>query len=304
MFESDRTCCVCADHRVRQAVQVHHIDGDPGNNAFENLAVLCLQHHHEATVGPGLGRGLSPTLIRQYRDVWYANVRKRRQAAVAHAMSPDRREDGLHDALLEAVACHEVRKLGAALQTSTRDSWKEAAALLGRLSAYADFRYGHRLRAELLDVLYTVSGRTRFEMPTDVARMIGQLTTEALPIVSLVRQTTEELSTEGMQLLSSATAIGFSLAYDGIKYLQNAAVVAAGSGILWTVLRHARLNNHAVLESAALERFERLKGVALERAFDAAWQQIEFDRLDSLALEDRDAPEFPAPPQRGLQPPN
>src|SRR5262249_35582306 len=62
-FCSDRKCCVCG----RPDVQMHHVDGDPSNNAFENLALLCLTHHHEATIHSGIARKLSPETIRRYR---------------------------------------------------------------------------------------------------------------------------------------------------------------------------------------------------------------------------------------------
>jgi hypothetical protein len=36
---------------VGNALDFHHIDGDPNNNAFENLLVLCSNHHRLATEG-------------------------------------------------------------------------------------------------------------------------------------------------------------------------------------------------------------------------------------------------------------
>ena len=40
MFASDRTCCVC--RLEKHKVQIHHIDENPTNNNYDNLAVICL----------------------------------------------------------------------------------------------------------------------------------------------------------------------------------------------------------------------------------------------------------------------
>lgn len=79
LFASDRQCCVCRDGNTR--VQIHHIDENPGNNAFENLAVICLDHHSEVHSREAFVRNLSPGLVRQYNDSWRALVRLRVNAA-------------------------------------------------------------------------------------------------------------------------------------------------------------------------------------------------------------------------------
>ncbi|NQE44454.1 hypothetical protein C5S31_00345, partial [ANME-1 cluster archaeon GoMg2] len=43
LFHNDRTCCICKDSN--KGVQIHHIDGDPGNNIPSNLAVVCTDCH-------------------------------------------------------------------------------------------------------------------------------------------------------------------------------------------------------------------------------------------------------------------
>ncbi len=39
MFASDRTCCICRS--AGRKTEIHHIDEDPSNNDFNNLAVVC-----------------------------------------------------------------------------------------------------------------------------------------------------------------------------------------------------------------------------------------------------------------------
>lgn len=80
MVSSDRTCCVC--RTPGKSVQLHHIDGDPGNNASQNIAVLCLQCHDETQLTGGFGRHLDALTVARFRDIWLADVEKRRASAI------------------------------------------------------------------------------------------------------------------------------------------------------------------------------------------------------------------------------
>lgn len=82
-FASDRTCCIC--NVGGKFTQIHHIDSNPSNNTFENLAVLCLQCHNETEIKGGFGRKLSPFLVRKYRDEWLKNIESRRNLAIEMA---------------------------------------------------------------------------------------------------------------------------------------------------------------------------------------------------------------------------
>ena len=75
LFASDRTCCVCRERG--KTVQIHHIDENPSNNVFENLAVLCPECHNETHVKGGFGRQLNSDLVIKYRNEWIDRVRTR-----------------------------------------------------------------------------------------------------------------------------------------------------------------------------------------------------------------------------------
>jgi hypothetical protein len=76
LFLSDRTCCVCRTENNK--VQIHHIDDDPSNNSFANLAVLCLECHDLTQVKGGFGRRLDSDQVTLYRDDWIEMVKKKR----------------------------------------------------------------------------------------------------------------------------------------------------------------------------------------------------------------------------------
>ena len=75
MFASDRTCCVCRD--PNRKTEIHHIDGDPSNNDFANLAVVCKDHQSEAHTNHAFARNLTPDIVRKYNESWRAIVRAR-----------------------------------------------------------------------------------------------------------------------------------------------------------------------------------------------------------------------------------
>jgi hypothetical protein len=56
-MNANNTCCRC--RTPGRPIQIHHIDGDPANNAEENLAVLCLDCHDDTLVTGGFGRSLN-----------------------------------------------------------------------------------------------------------------------------------------------------------------------------------------------------------------------------------------------------
>jgi len=79
LFLSDRTCCKC--NIPGMPIQIHHIDENPANNIFENLAVLCLICHDETMSKGGFGRKLDAAQVILYRDSWNKRILERKQKA-------------------------------------------------------------------------------------------------------------------------------------------------------------------------------------------------------------------------------
>jgi len=64
-------CCFCQAERI----QIHHIDRNPRNNSFKNLAALCLLCHNsaeEAKSPAGLTRPLTSSVIRKAKALYEA----------------------------------------------------------------------------------------------------------------------------------------------------------------------------------------------------------------------------------------
>jgi hypothetical protein len=76
LFLADRTCCVCRGEG--KPVQIHHIDENPANNEFRNLAVLCFDCHRETQIWGGFDRKLDADQVMLYRDDWNRIVARTR----------------------------------------------------------------------------------------------------------------------------------------------------------------------------------------------------------------------------------
>lgn len=73
LLKNKRACCVC--HSSDRPIHLHHIDGNRDRTTEDNLAVLCLTHHDQATAGlqkgqTGLGRKLSREEVAEHKRLW------------------------------------------------------------------------------------------------------------------------------------------------------------------------------------------------------------------------------------------
>ncbi len=75
LVRSRHTCCIC---RKVQG-QIHHIDKNPSNNDFDNLAVLCVYCHQNVHSQVPFQRGFKPEHIKQYRNEWIVVVKEANQ---------------------------------------------------------------------------------------------------------------------------------------------------------------------------------------------------------------------------------
>jgi len=68
LYRNKHICCIC--RTPNKHVEIHHIDGNPNNNAQSNLAVVCRDCHSLVTGYSGLGRRYAPGEVRKYKKAW------------------------------------------------------------------------------------------------------------------------------------------------------------------------------------------------------------------------------------------
>jgi hypothetical protein len=82
LTRSARRCCICfglaADFTEKQG-QIAHLDGDPSNPDFENLAWLCLPHHDKYDGTTSQSKGLTIREVKKYRTRLYEAVDQMRK---------------------------------------------------------------------------------------------------------------------------------------------------------------------------------------------------------------------------------
>ena len=72
LLANRHACCICG----KSDIQIHHIDFDPTNNQWENLSILCLEHHDRATAPKGFTASLTQQQIKDYKGKWEYECRE------------------------------------------------------------------------------------------------------------------------------------------------------------------------------------------------------------------------------------
>ncbi len=82
LTSSARRCCLCfginSDFNEKNG-QIAHIDQDPANPDFENLAFLCLDHHDQYDGKRKQSKNITAGEVKRYRNMLYQAVEKRRK---------------------------------------------------------------------------------------------------------------------------------------------------------------------------------------------------------------------------------
>lgn len=77
LIVSARRCCICfglsGDFNEKPG-QIAHLDKDPSNSSFDNLAWLCLTHHDKYDSTTSQSKGLTIGEIKRYRALLYKRV--------------------------------------------------------------------------------------------------------------------------------------------------------------------------------------------------------------------------------------
>lgn len=105
LVRSRRRCCVCfglhEDLGLKKG-QLVHLDQDPGNNAADNLAFMCWNHHDEYDSRTSQSKGLTEQEVRTYRQNLYERL-----AQTDHTTKPRARSStDRHDAPSKNAAKH------------------------------------------------------------------------------------------------------------------------------------------------------------------------------------------------------
>ena len=78
LVRSGRRCCYCyglnGDASVKQHGQIAHLDHQPTNHDFDNLAYMCLDHHSEYDGGGKQSKHMTIPEAKRYRENLYHDL--------------------------------------------------------------------------------------------------------------------------------------------------------------------------------------------------------------------------------------
>lgn len=92
---SRRRCCLCVSLRYDYSVkkgQIAHLNKNPADNAPNNLAFLCLDHHDEYDSKKSVSKGFTEMEVKHYRDSLYATNEQYPMPSPTSVKLPLRRE--------------------------------------------------------------------------------------------------------------------------------------------------------------------------------------------------------------------
>lgn len=175
MFHSDRQCCV----DQKRGVHIHHIDGKPGNNDFDNLALLCFECHDDATKTGSLSKKLSPLAIIKFKEHHY-NVIKERRMSEVNSVTKKKTNPTYDDYLnvsIQANVLIEIAKIRLEYVQSIKMDRNE---ILLKLYAYTDYNFP-RVCAELFEFLNKVTYETRSGLPYEMILSVTSIVEDYFP---------------------------------------------------------------------------------------------------------------------------
>ena len=163
MFLSDMKCCVDnnkGDH-------IHHIDGNNSNNVIDNLALLCFNCHHLATITNNLSKKLTPSLIKKYRELHYKKIRIQRENSLKKISGKTLKtitQEDIIDATTTSIILVEIAKIQ---EEYYRDVKMDRNEILTKLLVFKNHS-NPRILIAVLDFLNRVVSETRSGLPSSM----------------------------------------------------------------------------------------------------------------------------------------
>jgi hypothetical protein len=214
--------CYCG----KRGDQIHHIDKNPSNNDFDNLILLCYDHHHEAEVIGGLKKKLTLNQLKKRRNDLYVQNEKRNRLELKHYSSTLKKitDENLYRASIDASIIIEIIKINSEFQLES--DWGKRSEILWKFKMYSEYS-GIRVSHEVIQFLYDITYLTRSGMPSDVSGTILNLIFEYFP-----HPENKIEKKQTIKIAEMCSNIGFGIAYDAFLYLNNLSVACNALEIL------------------------------------------------------------------------
>lgn len=248
MYKS-RGNCYCG----KRGDEIHHIDKNPANNDFDNLVLVCHDHHDEASVTNGLKKRLSPSQIKKRRDDLYKQNEEKSRMELKHYSTTLKNltDENLYRASLDAAITVEIIKIGR--EYNLEQDWSKRSEILWKLRMYSD-RSSMRISHEIIDFLSRASDYARAGMPVEVADTILNIILEYFPYPENPKD--KKLT---LKIADTCGHIAFGISYDAFIHLGNLAVAGSGLEILKYLYSRGKELNIKEISEVALKQYSELE---------------------------------------------
>jgi hypothetical protein len=248
MFKS-RGKCYCG----KRGDEIHHIDGNPANNDFNNLVLICHDHHDDASVKNGLKKRLSPTQIKQRRNDLYAKNEVKSRIELKHYKSTLKKitQEDLYRAALDANIIVEIIKVSSEFHEER--NWEKRSEIIRKLRKYSEHK-SIRISNEVFEFLLDVSGYTRGGMTSDISGWILSIIIEFFPYSDNPKD--KELI---INIAETCGNIAFGISYDAFIHLGNLAVAESGLEILKYICNSSKALKIPEMRNITLHQYSELE---------------------------------------------
>ena len=274
-LKSGRRCCVCkmrGDH-------IHHIDGNPANNAFENLVLLCFNDHNEASITGGLRRGLTMERIVRYRDRHYSEVAKEKAAAIKVVTSDISKltSEDLLQAAKDAIIILDLENIKADYNDADWAGKEEQVRKLNKFIEHSSDRAAY----DILAFLEIASSETRVGMPNTLSSSIVWMALSYYPTSYRKSNKQHDLETGKLCL-----AIGFNTAYDCAIKLKKLSLIPNGLTLWKHLYKHAKQTKNLKLQHEVQSNYDNLEETLQRPERDDLGNALELVRIFRADLEE------------------
>lgn len=157
----------------------------------------------------------------------------------------------------------EVKRIRFEIEATS--TWPALEAILQKLIPYAR-EFDHVVKHEVLNAVMDVTGRTRQEMPVDVAQAVDSVLMEVLPINggSYHHPAREKFTDDDLGILKRIEHATFELSWDACRYLRDIRIVGVGARLYWVLIRFATLNRLKRLQAESLHNARYCRHICTE----------------------------------------
>lgn len=242
--------CFCG----KRGDNIHHLDEIPSNNDFDNLILLCYDHHHDASVKNGLKKKFTIKQLKKLRDEAYKHNDEKRRIELKHYGTTLKKisEENLFRAALDASIVMEIIKVKS--EFKDEGDWDKRYDIIYKLRKYSEY-HSIRISHEVFRFFLDVSEYTRADMPASISHLILNSILEFFPYSENLKKDKKVI----LEISKTCGHIAFGISYDAFIHLCNLAVAGPGLEILKHLYTTGKRLEMPEISAIALKKYSELE---------------------------------------------